>query len=103
MISATLRAALFLAAALSTPAALAAGAEEARQAYAAAKALSDTAAANKNEWPATAAALAASKAAREAGHYDEAVAQAREAEALARASVDQTEREKTAWKDAVIR
>lgn len=84
-------------------AALAASAQEANDAYAAAKALSDKAAANKNQWPATATALAAAKAASEAGRTDEALAKAKEAEALARASIDQTEREKTAWKDAVIR
>ncbi|ACA14727.1 conserved hypothetical protein [Methylobacterium sp. 4-46] len=102
MVSAFARAAL-VALLLPAPAVLAAGAQEANDAYAAAKALSDKAAANKNQWPATATALAAAKAAAEAGRYDEALARAREAEALARASIDQTEREKTAWKNAVIR
>lgn len=102
MVSPTVRAALaFLL--LPATAALAAGADEARQAYAAAKMLSDTASANKNQWPATATALASAKAAIELGRFDEAVARAKEAEALARASIEQTEREKTAWKDAVIR
>jgi hypothetical protein len=103
MASAIARAALILSAVAWAAPAPAAGADEARQAYARAKLLSDQAAANKNQWPATAEALAASKAATDAGRHDEALAEALRAEALARASVDQTEREKTAWKDAVIR
>lgn len=102
MVSAFARAAL-VALLLPASAAMAAGVQEANDAYAAAKALSDQAVANKNQWPATETALAASKAASEAGRYDEALAAAREAEALAHASIDQTEREKFAWKDAVIR
>lgn len=103
MVSTPMRAAILACTLLPALPALAAGADEAAQAYSQAKALSDKAAANKNQWPATTAALAAAKKAAEAGRPDEALAAAREAEALARASLDQTEREKTAWKDAVIR
>jgi hypothetical protein len=102
MVSAFARA-ILVALLLPASAALAASAQEASDAFAAAKTLSDKAGANKNQWPATSAALLASKAASEAGRFDEALAKAKEAEALARASVDQTEREKAAWKDAVIR
>jgi hypothetical protein len=43
------------------------------------------------------------KAAADAGDFDKALKLANQAEALAQASIAQTEREKTAWKDAVIR
>jgi uncharacterized iron-regulated protein len=102
MISVLARA-VFVVLLLPASAALAASAQEATDAYAAAKTLSDKAAADKNQWPAVTTALAAAKAASEARRYDEALARAKEAEALARASIDQTEREKSAWKDAVIR
>ncbi|MCE4226481.1 hypothetical protein HCU64_22290 [Methylobacterium sp. C25] len=102
MVSAFARTAL-VALLLPASAVLAASAQETKEAYSAAKALSDKAAANKNQWPATLTALAAAKAAIEAGRHDEALSKAKEAEALARASIEQTEREKTAWKDAVIR
>jgi hypothetical protein len=46
----------------------------------------------------TAAALTAAKKAADAGDFDQAVAQSKEAEALARASIYQATSEKEAWK-----
>jgi len=51
----------------------------------------------------TASALAAAKKAAEAGNFDSAVAEAKEAEALAKASVFQATSEKDAWKAEIIR
>lgn len=51
----------------------------------------------------TESALKAAKTAADAGDFDKALKLANEAEALANASIVQSEREKTLWKDAVIR
>ena len=48
-------------------------------------------------------ALAAAKKAADAGDFDEAIAAAKEAEALAKASIFQATSEKTRWKDMEIR
>ena len=96
------KAALALAAALliaGVTSALAAGSEaDFKAAYAAAEAANKQAAALRNQWIPTAAALTAAKKAAEAGDFDQAVAASKEAEALAKASAYQAESEKDAWK-----
>ncbi len=52
----------------------------------------------RNQWTVTATALADAKKAADAGDFDKAVAAAKEAEALAKASVFQANSEKEAWK-----
>ena len=74
-----------------------------KAAYAAAEAANKEAAALRNQWTTTAAMLAASKKAADAGDFDTAVAAAKEAEALAKASIFQATSEKTRWKDLEIR
>jgi hypothetical protein len=83
--------------------ALAAGSEaDFKAAYAAAEAANKDAAAVRNQWTTTAATLAAAKKAADAGNFDEAVAQAKEAEALAKASIFQATSEKDRWKNMEI-
>jgi hypothetical protein len=83
---------------------LAAGSEaDFKAAYAAAEAANKEAGALRNQWTTTAAALAAAKKAADAGDFDKAVAQSKEAEALAKASIYQATSEKTLWKDLEIR
>jgi hypothetical protein len=84
-------------------AALAASADDFKAAYAKAEAASKQAHAHKNEWTTTLGALKAAKAAGDAGKFDEAVKHAQEAEALANASVAQSEEQKKLWPDAVVR
>jgi hypothetical protein len=74
-----------------------------KTAYAAAEAANKEAAALRNQWTTTAAALAVAKKAADAGDFDAAVASSKEAEALARASIFQATSEKTLWKDMEIR
>ncbi len=74
-----------------------------KTAYAAADAAEKQAGALRNQWTTTEAALAAARKAAEAGNFDQATAQAREAEALARASIYQATSEKDAWKAVEIR
>ena len=57
----------------------------------------------RNQWTATASTLAAAKKAADAGDFDKAVAAAKEAEALAKASIFQATSEKERWKDMEIR
>ncbi|HMH95231.1 MAG TPA: hypothetical protein VK577_01445 [Bradyrhizobium sp.] len=84
--------------------ALAAGSEaDFKAAYAAAEAANKEAGSLRNQWTVTAAALAAAKKAAEAGDFDQAVAQSKEAEALAKASIFQATSEKEAWKALEIR
>ena len=78
---------------------LAAGSEaDFKAAYAAAEAANKEAGSLRNQWTVTAAALTAAKKAADAGDFDQAVAQSKEAEALARASIYQATSEKEAWK-----
>jgi len=86
------------AALLSAVPALAATEDDFKTAYAAAEAAEKAAGALRNQWTTAEAALAAAKKAAAAGDFDQAVAQAREAEALAKASVFQANSEKDAWK-----
>jgi hypothetical protein len=74
-----------------------------KAAYAAAEAANKQAAALRNQWTVTAAALAAAKKAADAGDFDHAVASSKEAEALAKASIFQATSEKDLWKDIEIR
>jgi hypothetical protein len=83
---------------------LAAGSEaDFKAAYAAAEAANKEAGALRNQWTVTAAALAAAKKAADGGDFDQAIAQSKEAEALAKASIYQATSEKTLWKDLEIR
>ena len=85
-------------------AAPAAGSEaDFRTAYAAAKATNDEAGRLRNQWTVTAEALADAKNAADKGDFDQAVASAKEAEALAKASIFQATSEKEAWKSLEIR
>jgi hypothetical protein len=74
-----------------------------KAAFAAADAANKEAASLRNQWTVTATALTDAKKAADAGDFDKAVASAKEAEALAKASVFQAKSEKQAWKDEVIR
>jgi hypothetical protein len=74
-----------------------------KTAYAAAEVANKEAGSLRNQWTVTAAALAAAKKAADAGDFDQAVAQSKEAEALARASIYQATSEKEAWKALEIK
>jgi hypothetical protein len=66
--------------------------------YAAADAAEKEAGQLRNQWTTTESTLAAAKKAADAGDFDQAIALAKEAEALARASIFQANSEKDAWK-----
>jgi predicted nucleic acid-binding Zn-ribbon protein len=87
----------------SSPYALAASEADFKTAYAAAETANKEAAALRNQWTTTASTLAAAKKAADSGDFDTAVASAREAEALAKASIFQATSEKERWKDLEIR
>ena len=70
--------------------------------YAAAEAANKEAGALHNQWIPTAQALADAKKAADKGDFDTAVAQSKEAEALAKASIYQATSEKEAWKTLEI-
>jgi hypothetical protein len=74
-----------------------------KTAYAAAEAANRQAAALRNRWTTTSAALAAAKKAADSGDFESAVASAKEAEALAKASIFQATSEQERWKDMEIR
>jgi hypothetical protein len=74
-----------------------------KTALAAVEAAEQEAGALKNQWIPTEQALAAAKKAAAAGDFDTAVAQAKEAEALAKASIAQAKEQQSAWKAGVIR
>jgi hypothetical protein len=84
-------------------AALAASEADYKTALSAAEAANKEAAAMRNQWTVTAAAIAAAKKSADAGDFDKAVESAKEAEALAKASIFQASSEKTLWKDMEIR
>ena len=83
--------------------ALAASSEDFKTAYAAAEAANKEAGGLRNQWTVTADALADAKKAADKGDFDRAVASAKEAEALAKASIFQATSEKEAWKNLEIR
>jgi hypothetical protein len=85
-----------------TPA-LAASEDDFKAAFAAAEAANKEAGSLRNQWTTTASTLAAAKKAADSGDFDNAVAQAKEAEALARASIFQATSEKERWKNMEIR
>ena len=86
-----------------TVSALAASSEtDFRAAYAAAEAAEKEAGRLRNQWTVTAAALADAKKAAESGDFDQAISSAKEAEALAKASIFQATSEKEAWKNLEI-
>jgi len=88
----------------STASAPAAGSEtEFKAAYAAAEAADKEAGRLRNQWTVTAAALAAAKRAADKGDFDQAISSAKEAEAMAKASIFQAASEKEAWKQLEIR
>jgi hypothetical protein len=74
-----------------------------KAAFAAAEAANKEAGKLRNQWTTTAARLVAAKKAADAGDFDAATASAKEAEALAKASIFQATSEKTRWKDLEIR
>ena len=92
-----------LAALLAASPASAASEADYKSAYAAAEAANKEAGSLRNQWIPTAAALAAAKKAGDAGEFDKALEAAKEAEALAKASIFQAKSEKTLWKDMEIR
>jgi len=94
---------VLLAALLTAGSAFAASDADYKAAYAAAEAANKDAGQLRNQWTTTAAMLAAAKKAADAGDFDTAVAAAKEAEALAKASIFQATSEKTLWKDLEIR
>jgi hypothetical protein len=97
----SLIAVLTIAVAASVPAA---GSEtDFRTAYAAAEAADKEAGRLRNQWTVTAAALADAKKAAAKGDFDQAISSAKEAEALARASIFQATSEREAWKQLEIR
>jgi hypothetical protein len=84
--------------------AMAAGSEdEFKAAYAAAETANKEAGKLRNQWTTTAATLAAAKKSAEAGDFDKATMSAKEAEALAKASIFQATSEKTRWRELEIR
>ena len=85
------------------PAASAANEADYKAAYAAAEAVSREAAGMRNQWTVTVSALAAAKRAADGGDFDRATTAAKEAEALAKASIFQAMSEKEAWKAMEIR
>jgi hypothetical protein len=74
-----------------------------KQAYAAADAAEKEAGRLRNQWLPTEAALTEARKAAESSDFDRAVAAAKEAEALAKASIFQATSEKEAWKNLEIR
>lgn len=98
----TLALAMLLAISLA-PTARAATEADYKAAYAAAEAASKEASGLRNQWTTTVSTLAAAKKAGDGGDFDRAVAAAKEAEALARASIFQATSEKEAWKAMEIR
>ncbi len=74
-----------------------------KTALAAAEAAEQDAGALKNQWIPTEQALAAAKKAAATGDFDAAVSQAKEAEALAKASIAQAKEQHSAWRAGVIR
>jgi hypothetical protein len=74
-----------------------------KQAYVAAEAAEKDAGRARNQWLATEAALADARKAAEKNDFDRAITAAKEAEALAKASIFQATSEKEAWKNLEIR
>ena len=88
---------------LTAGSAFAASEADYKAAYSAAEAANAEAGKLRNQWLPTATMLAAAKKAGDAGDFDKAVEAAKEAEALAKASIFQATSEKTLWKEMEIR
>lgn len=73
-----------------------------QSALAAAQAAEQQAGVLKNQWTTTEDALAAAKKAAAAGNFDMAVDQAKQAEALANASIAQAKDQESAWRAAIV-
>lgn len=84
-------------------AAFAASEADFKNAYAAAEAYEKQAGLLRNQWIATETALAEARKAAENGGFERAIAAAKEAEALAKASIFQATSEQEAWKKLEIR
>ena len=95
--------AMLLVLTVALPSARAATDADFKAAYAAAEAAFKEAADLRNQWTTTVSILAAAKKAADGGDFDRAVAAAKEAEALAKASIFQATSEKEAWKAMEIR
>jgi hypothetical protein len=74
-----------------------------KQAYASADATEKEAGRLRNQWLPTETALADARKAADKGDFDHAISSAKEAEALAKASIFQATSEKEAWKNLEIR
>jgi len=83
---------------LATGALAAATEADFKAAYAAAEAANKEAGTLRDQWTTTKTELDAAKKAADGGNFDQAVASAKEAEALAKASIYQATSEKDAWK-----
>ena len=94
---------LITAALAASPARAASTEDDFKAALAAAQAAEKEAGSLKNQWIPTEQALAAAQKAAAAGDFDTAVKQARQAEALAKASIAQAKEQETAWRDGVVR
>ena len=94
---------VLVAALLTAGSAFAASEADYKAAYAAAEVANKEAGALRNQWTTTASTLVAAKKAADAGDFDKATEAAKEAEALAKASIFQATSEKTLWKDLEIR
>jgi hypothetical protein len=89
---------------LAGSAALAASSEaDFKQAYVAAETAEKEAGVLRNRWLPTQSALADARKAADKGDFERAISAAKEAEALAKASIFQATSEKAAWKDLEIR
>jgi hypothetical protein len=86
-----------------TPMIAQAPADAFKTAYAAAQAANKKAGDLRNQWTVTSTSLGAAKTAADGSDYETAMRLAKEAEALANASIAQTEREKNLWKESEIR
>ncbi len=102
--SSTMRRLVLAASLLIAAAAPARAASEAdfKTAYAAAEAAEKEAGSLRNQWITTETTLKAARKQADAGDFDAATATAKEAEALAKASIFQATSEKDRWKDAEI-
>ena len=95
---------VFMLVVASATSALAAGSEaDFKIAYAAAETANNEAGRLQNQWTVTAEALADASRTADKGDFDHAMAAAKEAEALAKASIFQAKNEKDAWKNLEIR
>jgi len=98
-----IRLAVILSVAGMTTAVVAAPADDYKTAYAKAEAAAKQAIKMKAAWTTTASELKAAKKAAGAGKFDAAIKHAKEAEALAEASMAQAKREAKLWQNAEIR